>query len=239
MRAAGLPSDLSQGHWRELVRPPSFIEPILYLTRDRQLHRQLTRHDHRLVCFAVYGSIQARELVSKVTAIWWPTATFVARALDHTIANMFFIPNGIWAGARISVGYYIWKSMVASSLGNIVGGGLFVGTAYLYLYLTGEGRVEVSFGLGAEETAVEGGAGPMRVRSKKNGGESSGSDEGNVIEGVAPEAANGGAMAARQRSGGAGAQMMSGIGKELSDDSEWAKFRIERMAQQGSGSEKV
>ena len=47
-----------------------------------------------LVCFAVYSSIQAREVVSKIVAIWWPTATFVALALDHTIANMFFIPMG-------------------------------------------------------------------------------------------------------------------------------------------------
>ena len=47
-----------------------------------------------LVCFAVYISISSREIVSKVIAIWWPTATFVALALDHVIANMFFIPMG-------------------------------------------------------------------------------------------------------------------------------------------------
>ena len=40
-----------------------------------------------LVCFAVFSSIQAREVVSKIVAIWWPTATFVALGLDHTIAN--------------------------------------------------------------------------------------------------------------------------------------------------------
>lgn len=28
-------------------------------------------------------SISAREIVSKIVAIWWPTATFVALALDH------------------------------------------------------------------------------------------------------------------------------------------------------------
>ena len=45
-----------------------------------------------LVCFAVFISISSREIVSKIIAIWWPTATFVALALDHVIANMFFIP---------------------------------------------------------------------------------------------------------------------------------------------------
>lgn len=44
---------------------------------------------------------------------------------------MFFIPLAIFQGSTdISVGYYIWKSMIPSGLGNIVGGGLFVGVAY-------------------------------------------------------------------------------------------------------------
>ena len=38
-----------------------------------------------LVCMAVYLSISAREIASKIFAIWWPTATFVALALDHGI----------------------------------------------------------------------------------------------------------------------------------------------------------
>jgi len=45
-----------------------------------------------LVCFAVFVSISSREVASKIIAIWWPTATFVALALDHVVANMFFIP---------------------------------------------------------------------------------------------------------------------------------------------------
>lgn len=36
-----------------------------------------------LVCLAVYLSISAREIVSKIIAIWWPTAVFVALAFDH------------------------------------------------------------------------------------------------------------------------------------------------------------
>ena len=168
-----------------------------------------------LVCFAVYSSIQAREVISKIAAIWWPTATFVALALDHTIANMFFIPLGIFLGADITVGTYIWKSMIASTLGNIVGGGLFVGTAYWYLYLTGEAAVSISFNIGAEDTAVEGGAGPLRI---------SGQD---------PENMNGDAKATGDRGRGpetspAGGQLMSSIGKELSDDSIYAKTYLER-----------
>jgi formate/nitrite transporter FocA (FNT family) len=47
---------------------------------------------------------------------------------------MFFIPIAIFVGAPdISVGYYIWKSMIPTTIGNIVGGGFFVATAYWYL----------------------------------------------------------------------------------------------------------
>ncbi|KAF2673237.1 Formate/nitrite transporter, partial [Microthyrium microscopicum] len=91
-----------------------------------------------LVCFAMFGSIMSREAISKMFILWMPVTCFAALGLDHVIANMFYIPLGIWVGAPISVGYYIWKSMIPALLGNIVGGGLFVGTAYWYLYICGE-----------------------------------------------------------------------------------------------------
>lgn len=68
-----------------------------------------------LVCIAVFLSISARETSSKIIAIWMPTACFVGLALDHVVANMFFVPLGIWVGAPMSVGYYIWKSMIPTS----------------------------------------------------------------------------------------------------------------------------
>lgn len=78
--------------------------------------------------------MMARELFSKIVGIWWPTFAFVALGLDHVVANMFFVPQAIFLGSPdITTGYYIWKSMIPSLLGNIVGGGLFVGVVYWYL----------------------------------------------------------------------------------------------------------
>lgn len=74
-----------------------------------------------LVCMSVFLSISARDIASKIIAIWFPTLVFVGLALDHVIANMFFIPLGIWCGAPFGVGYYIWKSLIPTALGNIVG----------------------------------------------------------------------------------------------------------------------
>lgn len=51
---------------------------------------------------------------------------------------MFFIPMGIWVQTPgVTVDLYIWKGIVPTVLGNIIGGGLFVGTYFWYLYLQG------------------------------------------------------------------------------------------------------
>ncbi|KAF2765720.1 Formate/nitrite transporter [Teratosphaeria nubilosa] len=83
-----------------------------------------------LVCLAVFMAISSREIVSKIVAIWWPIATFVGLGMDHVIANMFLIPIGMFNGAPITVGYYIWKSMIPALIGNTIGGGLFVGVVH-------------------------------------------------------------------------------------------------------------
>lgn len=76
-----------------------------------------------LVCLACFLACCAREFFSKVVAIWWPVFCFVLLGLDHVIANMFYIPMAIFLGhPDITVGYYIWKSMIPAALGNIIGG---------------------------------------------------------------------------------------------------------------------
>lgn len=174
-----------------------------------------------LVSFAVFISISSREIVSKIVAIWWPTATFVALALDHVVANMFFIPLAIFLGGPITTGYYIWKSLIPAALGNMVGGGLFVGAMYWYLYLTGEGGVSVSFDIGSLDTAMEAG-GPMR-RSQRDG-------EGEVIKGLNPE----------RELPHSGSNLKSGIAMDLSDESPYTKSHTERTrGMESSSDEKV
>lgn len=121
-----------------------------------------------LVCFAVYVSISSREIASKILAIWFPTFTFVALGLDHVIANMYFIPLAIFYGhPGIGVGLYIWKSMIPTALGNLIGGGLFVGGIYWYLYLTGEGSDDIRFNIGGLDSAMEVG-GPMGLSRRRS-----------------------------------------------------------------------
>jgi formate/nitrite transporter FocA (FNT family) len=63
-----------------------------------------------LVCLACYLAMQAKDVNSKIVAMWWPIFAFVALGLDHVVANMFFMPLGIWLHTPgLSVGLYIWK----------------------------------------------------------------------------------------------------------------------------------
>lgn len=81
-----------------------------------------------LVCLACYFGLQGRDLASKIVGIWWPTFAFVSLGFDHVVANMTFIPLAIWVGApEITVGLYIWKGIIPTLLGNILGGALFCG----------------------------------------------------------------------------------------------------------------
>jgi hypothetical protein len=63
---------------------------------------------------------------------------------DHVVANMFLIPNAIFHGSPdITVGLYIWKGILPALIGNILGGGLFVGVLYWYLHLQGQEPVAI------------------------------------------------------------------------------------------------
>jgi formate transporter len=43
---------------------------------------------------------------------------------------MYFIPAGIFHDYGVTWGEFLWKNLVPVTLGNIVGGGFFVGCAY-------------------------------------------------------------------------------------------------------------
>jgi len=79
-----------------------------------------------LVCMAVYMASGCTSLIGKMTAVYFPISSFVALGLDHSVANMFIIPLGIMRGAEITIGQFIMKNLIPVTLGNIVGGALFV-----------------------------------------------------------------------------------------------------------------
>jgi formate/nitrite transporter len=95
-----------------------------------------------LVCLAVWMAISSDSIIGKVWAIWWPIMAFVAMGFEHSVANMFFIPLGIfehatYASTGLGVTWmdFIGKNLVPVTLGNIVGAAIFVSGAYWFVYL--------------------------------------------------------------------------------------------------------
>lgn len=96
-----------------------------------------------LVCLAVRIGFAARSVADKVLGILLPIAGFVAMGFEHCVANMFFLPMGLAAklmgfgadaagAGALDVGAIAYN-LSAATLGNVLGGSLFVALAYWYL----------------------------------------------------------------------------------------------------------
>ncbi|MCC6192330.1 MAG: formate transporter FocA [Anaerolineales bacterium] len=106
-----------------------------------------------LVCLAVWLTFSARTTTDRILAIIPPIAAFVAAGFEHSVANMYFIPVGLFikAGAPASFwtnigrtaadyasltwGSFLFRNLLPVTLGNIVGGTLLVGAVYWFVYL--------------------------------------------------------------------------------------------------------
>ncbi len=84
-----------------------------------------------MVALAMWVAYASEDVISKIVGIWFPIMAFVAMGFEHCVANMFFIPTAIFYGADISC---FVNNLIPVTIGNIIGGALFVGTAYWYLY---------------------------------------------------------------------------------------------------------
>ncbi len=85
------------------------------------------------VCLAVWLGFASQSAIGKIVGLWFPVMCFVALGYEHSVANMFFIPLGMMCGAEVSVADFVLDNLIPATLGNIIGGALFVGCAYWYL----------------------------------------------------------------------------------------------------------
>jgi formate transporter len=107
-----------------------------------------------LVCLAVWLTYSCRSTSDKILALVPPITAFVAAGFEHSIANMYFIPFGLFikAGAPESFWAKIGKTpgdfadltwggfahnLLPVTLGNVLGGAVLVGAVYWFVYLRG------------------------------------------------------------------------------------------------------
>ena len=106
-----------------------------------------------LVCLTVWMCYGARTTIDRVVTVIPPISAFAAAGFEHCVANMYFIPIGLFikAGAPESFWNAIAKApadfpaltwtnflvgnLVPVTIGNIIGGSVMVGIVYWFVYL--------------------------------------------------------------------------------------------------------
>jgi len=106
-----------------------------------------------LVCLAVWMAFTARNITGKVLVIFFPIMAFVALGYEHCVANMYFIPMGLFLKGAVAApaftdtslasltwGRFLTANLVPVTLGNIVGGAIFVGSLYWWVYMRNQAK---------------------------------------------------------------------------------------------------
>lgn len=109
-----------------------------------------------LVCLGVWLCYAARSVTDRIVSLIFPITAFVNMGFEHCIANMFFIPLGFLAAqdpavvaaahlapealAHLNATNFL-HNIAAATLGNILGGSVFVGGMYYLVYMRGDSRM--------------------------------------------------------------------------------------------------
>jgi len=88
-----------------------------------------------LVNLAIWLALASDDIIGKIWGIWFPIMAFVTLGFEHSVANMFFIPLGIFLGGNVTWGQFFINNLIPVTLGNIIGGAVMVGAIYWWLYL--------------------------------------------------------------------------------------------------------
>ncbi|MDF2546380.1 MAG: formate/nitrite transporter [Anaerosolibacter sp.] len=112
-----------------------------------------------LVCLAVWLAYGAKDMVGKIFGIFFPIWLFITSGFEHSIANMYYIPAGImakanpaWAEAshlaaeqlaNLNWSTFIVNNLIPVTLGNIIGGSMFVGGVYWFVYMKNNKQASV------------------------------------------------------------------------------------------------
>lgn len=104
-----------------------------------------------LVCLAIWMASSSRHVIGKIFAIFFPIMTFVASGYEHSIANMYFLTNGLFLKhtpaivaasgfttdqlSNLTIKTCLLNNLLPVTLGNIVGAIVFVVLLFWTAYL--------------------------------------------------------------------------------------------------------
>ena len=85
-----------------------------------------------LVCLAVWMAFCAQSAGGKVVSLFGPIFLFVLCGFEHSVANMYYIPAGIFLAENGEMTWLsLWQNLLPVTLGNMLGGCGLGGILYL------------------------------------------------------------------------------------------------------------
>jgi len=105
-----------------------------------------------LVCIAVWIAMGGSTATEKLAGLYLPIFLFVLAGFEHSVANMYYIPAGLFAswdpsymasahsaginGSVLSWSRFFFSNLLPVTIGNIVGGTGLVGAVYWKIYVS-------------------------------------------------------------------------------------------------------
>ncbi len=106
-----------------------------------------------LVTLAMCFDTQNHDGISKALGLHLPFFTSTTARYPHTVEYMYLTSIDMMLRALLSIGGFLWECMLPITLGNTVGGAVFVGAYNWWVYLHCEDGKRKSNGLlGLDET---------------------------------------------------------------------------------------
>ncbi|MGI6585779.1 MAG: formate/nitrite transporter family protein [Gracilibacteraceae bacterium] len=92
-----------------------------------------------IVVLAVWMATGAKDIISKIFSCWFPIMLFVLCGYEHSVANMYFIPLGMFLGAPVTWGQAWFNNLIPVTIGNLIGGAVIVPLFYHVAYMKAPG----------------------------------------------------------------------------------------------------
>ena len=86
-----------------------------------------------LVCLAVWCSFKLKEETAKLIVIFWCLFAFITSGFEHSIANMSLLSIALMIPHPETVSMIgLAANLVPVTIGNIIGGAMFIGAGYWF-----------------------------------------------------------------------------------------------------------
>jgi len=89
-----------------------------------------------LVCLGVTMALVSKSVPGKILACWLPITAFQSMGMEHIVVNMFLHTAGPMLGSGVSFGQVIFWNFIPVTLGNIIGGMVFIGMLFYSTHRT-------------------------------------------------------------------------------------------------------